>query len=262
MRILDGSWFPAWVAEPDAGRAAYDRRHIPGAQFFDIDVIADSSSDLPHMMPGPEIFTASVEEMGIGGDTHVVVYDCNNFFASARVWWMFRTMGHENVSVLNGGLQAWLESGGETESGATAPEAAAHFTAAPKPELVVSADQVADTLTMKRPPVLDARPADRFAGRKPEPRRELKPGHIPGSMNVPASELVREDGRLLDKVHLDGIVRPYASSPAIASCGSGVSAAIIALALAELGNWEVAIYDGSWSEWGRGEKNPVEVWKT
>lgn len=259
LRIVDASWFPSWVAEKGAGRSAFERSHIAGAVYFDIDEIADIESDLPHMLPDPAIFASCVQTLGIGDDAHIITYDCNGFFASARVWWMFRAMGHDNVSVLNGGLPAWQAAGGKTESGVPAPKPAAQFTPTPKPELVVSAEQVADTITLKQPPVLDARPVDRFTGRKPEPRRDLKSGHIPGSINVPASLLVREDGTLLDAVRLEKVVGAYASSPAIATCGSGVSAAIIAMALAELGNWDVAIYDGSWSDWARGEKNPIEV---
>ncbi|WP_084396500.1 sulfurtransferase [Henriciella aquimarina] len=261
LRILDASWFPSWVAGPGAGREAYERGHIPGAVYFDIDDIADPDSDLPHMLPDSVKFSSRVRKLGVGDGNRIVVYDANDFFASARVWWMFRVMGHKEVYVLDGGLRAWQAEDGEIEDLAPTITGGRHFTPRVRSDLVHSMAQVRQIAETGEIPILDARPGGRFKGTESEPRAGLPSGHIPGSDNVPCGELVGADGKLRPREELEKVLGDFTSRPAIASCGSGVSAAVIALALAELGNWDVSVYDGSWTEWASNEANPIETAK-
>lgn len=249
LRVVDASWFPSWTATAGAGRQSYDRGHIPGAVYFDIDEISDTESNLPHMLPDSVKFSSRVRKLGIGDGNRVVVYDANDFFASARVWWMFRVMGHKDVYVLNGGLRAWEAEGGELEDLPPVITGGRHFTPRVRSDLVKSREQVAAASASGDTPILDARPAGRFSGTEKEPRPDLPSGHIPGSGNVPSGKLVGADGKLVSKDQIKALLGDHADRPSIASCGSGVSAAVIALALAEIGNWDVAVYDGSWSEW-------------
>ena len=249
LRVVDASWFPSWTAAPGAGRDSYERGHIPGAVYFDIDEIADEASDLPHMMPDAVKFSSRVRKLGIGDGNRVVVYDANDFFASARVWWMFRVMGHTEVYVLNGGLRAWQAEGGELEDLPPVITGGRHFTPRVRSDLLKSREQVSAASRSGDMPILDARPAGRFAGTEKEPRPDLPSGHIPASTNMPSSELVGADGKLLPEGEIHALLGAHKDGPVITTCGSGVSAAVIALALAELGNWDAAVYDGSWSEW-------------
>ena len=258
LRIVDATWFPSWTAGAGAGRRQYESGHIPGAVYFDIDVIADTSSDLPHMLPDQVKFSSHVRKLGLGDGHRIIIYDSNDFFASARVWWMFRVMGHRDVHVLDGGRRAWLRAGGELED-LPPMVTERHYTPRVRTDLVRTTQQVREASEEGSAKVLDARPAGRFAGAAPEPREGLASGHIPNSTNVPSASLVGSDGRLVPEEQLLKLLAPYRDEPVIATCGSGVSAAVIALALARLGNWDVAIYDGSWTQWASDPANPIKT---
>jgi len=256
IRIVDATWELPFLVARQSGRTQYDSGHIPGAVFFDIDDVADQESPLPHMLPDAVQFSSKVRKLGLGDGNHIVIYDSNNFFASARVWWMFRAMGHRDVSVLNGGYKAWLSAGGEIED--LPPRVSErHYTARQRADLIRSKDQVLAASRNAREVILDARSPGRFAGTEPEPREGLPSGHIPGSVCVPASSLIDPSGRMESPEALSRLLADFLDQPVIATCGSGVSAAIIALALAHLGHWETAIYDGSWTEWASGPDNPI-----
>ena len=259
VRVVDASWFPSWAASPDSGRNAYEQAHIPGAVYFDIDDVADTATELPHMLPDSVKFSSRVRKMGLGDGNRIVVYDANDFCASARVWWMFRVMGHEDVYVLDGGLRAWQAAGGEIEDMPPVRTGEKHFTPRVRSDLVKSLEQVRQASNDSSTAILDARPAGRFKGTEADPREGLPSGHIPGSHNIPSASLIGPDGKLLPADQLAKQLDSYLGAPAITSCGSGVTAAILALALAQLGNWEVAVYDGSWTEWAASGENPVQT---
>ncbi len=258
VRVLDATWVPPFLKDRLGGRALYAEAHIPGASYFDIDEIADRQSGLKHMLPNADQFAAQVGALGISNASHVIIYDQNGFFASARAWWMFRAMGHEQVQVLDGGLSAWRATVGLTE--AMVPDAvSAAFIPHQNPSLVRGGKEMRAHVSAQDTQILDARDTGRFNGTSPEPRPDLPSGHMPGSFCVPASALLTEAKTLKSKPDLLPILEPYLSNPVVTSCGSGVSAAVISLALAQLGKWDAALYDGSWSEWAADANNPIET---
>ncbi len=256
-RIVDASWH---LDSRDA-LAEFEIEHIPGAVFFDIDAIADHSTKLPHMLPQPEVFAAAVGALGIAEDNHIIVYDSVGMFSAARVWWTFRAMGAGQVQVLDGGLPKWIAEGRRTESGRPVSTPATfqpHF----RPELVRDLAGIREDLEQGHVQVVDARPAQRFAGQAPEPRAGLRSGHMPGAISQPLSGLIDGEGRLLDAGALrSALVQAGVdpTAPVTATCGSGITAAGIALALARLGNDRAAVYDGSWAEWGSRSDVPVVI---
>lgn len=247
--VLDGSWHMPSAARDPA--AEYAERHIPNAVFFEIDRVSDHASDLPHMLPSPSEFAVAVRRLGVSNGSMVVVYDTVGLFSAARVWWSFRAMGHDAVVVLDGGLPRWIAEGRPIESGWREP-AHGEFKAHPRPDLVRDIEAVRAAPQEPGVQVLDARPAARFRGDVAEPRPGLKSGHMPGAISLPFAGLV-EEGSLADSDRLRATMAAAgvdAAKPAIATCGSGISAAVIALALARLGRDDAAVYDGSWAEWG------------
>ena len=250
LRILDASWhMPATGRD---GRAEYAEGHIPGARFFDIDDISDSRSELPHMVPPTEKFISRVRALGIGDGHRIVVYDAHGLFSAARVWWMFRLFGVEDVAVLDGGLPKWTSEGRPVDTSAPMHRDR-HFTARRNSGLVRDVTQVAATAKLGDAQIIDARSPARFRGEEAEPRPGLRAGHIPGSRNVHYASLLNPDGTMRPVEDLRAAFEAAGvdvARPAITTCGSGVTAAILSLALERLGNRRVALYDGSWSESG------------
>ncbi|MBY0564518.1 MAG: 3-mercaptopyruvate sulfurtransferase [Hyphomonadaceae bacterium] len=259
VRIVDATWFiPGDLRD---ARALYEERRIPGAVFFDIDEIADRQTSLPHMLPPPAEFAARVRRMGIGDGSRIVVYDSVGIFSAARVWWSFRVMGHEDVVVLDGGFPAWERAKLPIESGPQTVRRERHFTPRVRADLVRNLADMRRATAAANVAILDARPAPRFRGEVAEPRPGLRSGHMPGASNVPASTLLNEDGRLKTETELREMLALHAieNQPVVCTCGSGITAAIVALALARIGRWDAALYDGSWAEWGALPDTPMET---
>jgi thiosulfate/3-mercaptopyruvate sulfurtransferase len=259
VRILDGSWhMPQTKRDP---RAEFAEAHIPGAAFFDIDEIADHATALPHMLPGEAAFASAAGALGVGDGDHVVVYDTRGVGSACRVWWTFRAFGHDTVSVLDGGFPKWRAENRPIEPGA-ARVTPRRFTAKLRPELVRDLGAVRANVDSRREQLVDARSHGRFVGTEPEPRAGLRGGHVPGSLNVPYETLYRKDGTLVDA---DELRRRFQAAgvdltkPLVTSCGSGVTACILALGLHVVGRPDVAVYDGSWTEWGGRDDTPVET---
>lgn len=250
LRILDATWFMP-DDERDA-RKGYDAAHIPGARFFDIDEISDTRSPLPHMAPPVEKFISRMRAMGVGDGHQVVVYDQVGVFSAPRVWWLFRLMGKSDIAVLDGGLPKWIAEGREIEDLPPVMRDR-HITVQRQASLVKDVTQVAHAAKLGDQEIVDARAHDRFTGATPEPRPGLRSGHIPGSKNLPWQTVIAADGRLKSPEELRALfaaAQVDTTKPVICTCGSGVSASILALALERIGHRDWSVYDGSWSEWG------------
>jgi thiosulfate/3-mercaptopyruvate sulfurtransferase len=260
VRIVDASWYmPAQKRDP---KVEYQAEHIPGAVFFDIDDIADTPNGLPHMLPSPEKFSSRVRKLGLGDGSRIVIYDgSGQMIASARAWWMFRAFGHKDVAILEGGLPKWKAEGRPVEDVPPMPRER-HFTARLDSTLVRDLEQMKANVESQREQVLDARSEGRFRGTDPEPRAGLRGGRIPGSRNLPYNTLFNADGTLLPAEALKAKFRAAGidlGKPVAATCGSGVSACVLAFALHLLGHRQFAVYDGSWTEWGGRSDTPVEI---
>ncbi|WP_293402386.1 3-mercaptopyruvate sulfurtransferase [Phenylobacterium sp.] len=257
VRVVDGSWH--MPAEARNGREEHLQRHIPGAVFFDIDHVADHDTDLPHMLPTPEAFAQAAGELGLSRDADIVVYDVHGIRSAARVWWTLRAMGYDKVRVLDGGLRKWLAEGRPVEAGEVVSEPVV-VTPRFDADLVRDAEDVRSILQTGAARMLDARSAARFRGEAPEPRAGLRSGHMPGAANVPWEQVIADDGTLRPAHELKSIFEQSGvdlAKPIVTTCGSGVTASVLALALARLGLVRTAVYDGSWTEWGGLSNAPV-----
>lgn len=257
LRILDASWYM-----PAMGRDAkseYDAAHIPGARFFDIDDISDHRSEMPHMVPPVEKFMSRMRAMGVGDGHQVVIYDGMGLFSAARVWWLLRLMGKTDVAILDGGLPKWQAEGRPVEDMPPVIRDR-HMTVTRQNQMVKDVTQVARAAKLGDYEIIDARSGPRFRGEEEEPREDLRSGHIPSSRNVPFGEVLNPDNTLKDEA---GLRAAFAKAgvnldkPAITTCGSGVTAAILSLALERIGKSDHALYDGSWSEWGMYPDLPI-----
>lgn len=257
VAVIDASWFLP-PSDRDA-RQEFLHGHIPGAVFFDIDAISDQTTSLPHMLSAPEQFQAAVRALGVSQSSKVIVYDSQGLFSAPRAWWNFRVMGHRESYVLDGGLPRWLAEGRPLEAGEPSP-IKGDFIASLAPALVRNLAAMRAAIAGGDEQIVDARSAARFAGSAPEPRPGLRPGHMPGARNLPWADVVGADGRMKPP---DKLRQAFETAgvdlerPIVTSCGSGVSAAVLALALARIGRDDAAIYDGSWAEWGSLADTPV-----
>ncbi|THK34688.1 3-mercaptopyruvate sulfurtransferase [Ensifer sp. MPMI2T] len=256
VKILDAAWYlPAQNRDP---KSEYEAAHIPGAIFFDQDAIADQSSGLPHTLPSPQAFAQAVGAMGIGENDTIVVYDGPGIFTAPRVWWMFRIMGAKNVFVLDGGMDGWKAEGRPTTREIPNPTPRV-FNATFNAAAVTSFERMKEVVANRLAQIADARGAGRFTGEEPEPRAGMRSGHMPGAKSLP-SGVFSEGGKLKS---LDGLRQTFSDAgvdltqPVVTTCGSGVTAAIITLALQSLGHTDNTLYDGSWSEWGGRSDTPV-----
>ncbi|MFZ1816102.1 MAG: 3-mercaptopyruvate sulfurtransferase [Rhizobiaceae bacterium] len=261
LRLVDASWY--LPAQNRNGRSEYEAARIPGAVYFDIDAVSDRSSPLPHMLPTPDQFAKAMSALGISETDDIVVYDGPGMFSAARVWWTFRTMGAGSVRILDGGFDHWRADGRPIEEGPAKAPAAAMFKPTLDAARVTGIDAIRANLKLGQSLILDARPLARFRGEAPEPRAGLRSGHMPGARPLPATDLVR-DGKLkpLNELQalLDSVFADHKRN-IITSCGSGVTAAIISLALESTGHPSHTLYDGSWAEWGQADDAPVATWE-
>ena len=261
INVLDASWYlPADGRDP---KGEFLSGRIPGAQFFDIETVADLEHTCPHMLPSEPMFQDSVQALGIGGNSRVVVYDAKGLFSAARAWWMFRVFGHDKVQILEGGLPGWIAAGYDTAEGTpSVVKPGAGFVATHQPTWFADVEGVKAALLSGRHTVIDARSASRFAGEEAEPRPGVRPGHIPGSKNLHYAQILSGNPTVLKPLAelealFDGVGAGHGER-VVTTCGSGISACLLALALHELGRSPVAVYDGSWSEWGSRGDCPVE----
>jgi thiosulfate/3-mercaptopyruvate sulfurtransferase len=257
VQVVDATWY--MPAEGKKGRDSYQAAHVPGAVFFDIDEIADPGTDLPHMLPTPEAFVTAAGELGLNRGATVVVYDAQGIFSAPRVWWTLRVMGFPDVYVLDGGLPKWQADGHPVTDGPGAPNGAP-LTPEFRPELVRDLAAVRADLESHAEQLVDARSAARFRGEAPEPRAGLRGGHMPGACNVPFADVVNADGTLKSAEQIRTTFEAAGvdlAKPIVTSCGSGLTASVLALALARIGRNDVAVYDGSWTEWGGRADTPI-----
>ncbi|MBP1849826.1 3-mercaptopyruvate sulfurtransferase [Rhizobium halophytocola] len=258
FKLIDASWYlPAHQRD---AKAEYEGGHVPGAVFFDQDEIVDHTTGLPHSLPAPDFFAAEVGKLGISATDLIVVYDGPGFFSAPRVWWMLRVMGAENVYILDGGLDGWKAESRPVETGTTRPEPAV-FTPRFDARRVTSFHEMSAIAGNGEKQIADARPAGRFTGEEPEPRAGMRSGHMPGARSVPALSL-SENGHLKDLTTLRTVLTEAGidlRKPVVTSCGSGVTAAVITLALDSLGHSDNSLYDGSWSEWGSKAETAIDT---
>ena len=262
VRVVDASWFPPGNGRN--GRQEYNEQHIPGAVYFDIDEVAATGDNVPpHMLPPPEKFASRLRKMGLGNGNRIVVYDSSGFTnAAARVWWMLQVFGHRDVALLDGGFPKWLAEGRPVEDLPPVPRDR-HFLPRVNTMLVRSFDQVKHNIAAAKELVVDARTAERFQGKAPEPWPVKHSGHIPGSVNLPFGELINPETRtILPPDQLSSRIAKAGITPdrsVVLSCGSGVTACVVAFALHLMGHSQYAVYDGSWAEWGNRDDALVEA---
>ncbi|MFK7903456.1 MAG: 3-mercaptopyruvate sulfurtransferase [Nitratireductor sp.] len=259
--IVDASWY--LPAQNRNGFEEYMASRIPGAVFFDIDKISDQNSDLPHMLPSPDEFEAHMGSLGISQDADIVVYDCVGLFSAARCWWSLKTFGAKSVRILQGGFDRWKAAGLIVEEGAPKKPSQSVFKSSFDASKVANYEQMLGFIKDSNATILDARPHERWLGSASEPRQGMRSGHMPGSFSLPASSLV-ENGQLLEISELEKRFKELKlnqNTKAVTTCGSGVTAAIIALALTSIGHEEQTLYDGSWAQWGSIETSPIIEWQ-
>lgn len=250
LKILDATFYL-----PDSGLVAedeYKKKHIPNAIFFDINKIADPNNSLPHMIPSKDLFSKMMQNIGLNKDDEIIIYDNSPFLSSARAWFLFRYFGHDKISIMQGGIKNWKNYGGNITQGNVILEKGNYIASAERKELVVNLDEMILASQNKKNVILDARSKKRFLGEALEPRPNLPSGHIPNSKSLPSSDLINKEGYLKSKDEINQIfsnINVNTNDKIIATCGSGVSACVISIALFCLGKTDTPIYDGSWTEW-------------